>query len=166
MGNTKISELASITTLSGSEIIPLVQSGVNKKVSISQISTLSVLGQDCICLACSDETTSLAAGTAKVTFRMPFAMTLNTGNAGVRCNVNTAPEDSTLIVDVKQTGTTILSTLLSIDASTLTSVTATSQVVVSNVNLTIDSVITIDITQVGSSTPGKGLKVYLIGTRL
>ena len=40
-----------------------------------------------ISIACSDETTDLTTGTAKATFRMPFAMTLTE----VRASVTTAP---------------------------------------------------------------------------
>jgi hypothetical protein len=126
----------------------------------------TLYGTDSICIACSDESTALTAGLAKVTFRMPFAMTLNAGNAGVRMNVNTAPTNATIIVNIKEGGTTILSTKCSINANEFTSVTATSQVVISDVNLAADAEITIDIDQVGSTIAGKGLKVYLIGTRL
>lgn len=110
-------------------------------------------------IAISDEATALTTGTAKITFRMPYAMTLTS----VRSNVNTAPTGSTLIVDIKQGGTTILSTLLSIDASEKTSTTAASPAVISTSALTDDAEITIDITQIGSTIAGKGLKIWLIG---
>ena len=51
-----------------------------------------------ISIACSDETTDLTTGTAKATFRMPFAMTLT----AVRASVTTAPTGSTLIVDINE----------------------------------------------------------------
>ena len=107
-----------------------------------------------------DETTDLATGTAKVTFRVPYAMTVT----GVRASVNTAPTGSTLIVDIKDGGTTIFSTKLSIDASEKTSQTAT-PAVISDTALADDAEITINIDQVGSTVPGKGLKLWLIGTR-
>ncbi len=117
-------------------------------------------------IAVSDETTSLTTGTGKVTFRMPFAMTLFAGNAGVRGSVNLAPTGSTIIVDVNEgagAGTTILSTKLSIDASEFTSLSAASTVVVSDTSLADDANMTIDIDQIGSTIPGKGLKVVLRG---
>ena len=40
-------------------------------------------------VASSDETTDLTTGTAKIKFRMPFAMTLLAGNAGVRGSLST-----------------------------------------------------------------------------
>ena len=38
-------------------------------------------------VACSDEETALTTGTAKVTFRMPYAMTLSAGEAGMRASL-------------------------------------------------------------------------------
>jgi len=112
-------------------------------------------------IACSDETTNLTTGTAKVTFRMPYAMTLSS----VRASVNTAPTGSTLIVDINEGGSTILSTKLSIDASELTSTTAATAAVISDTALADDAEVTIDIDQIGSTVAGKGLKVVLKGTR-
>jgi hypothetical protein len=112
-------------------------------------------------IACSDETSNLTTGTAKVTFRMPYAMTLSS----VRASVNTAPTGSTLIVDINEGGSTILSTKLSIDASELTSTTAATAAVISDTALADDAEITIDIDQIGSTVAGKGLKVVLKGTR-
>ena len=112
-------------------------------------------------VALSDETTDLTTGTAKASFNMPFAMTLT----GVKANCTTAPVGSTIIVDINEAGSTILSTKLSIDASELTSSTAASAAVISDTALANDALITFDIDQVGSSTAGKGLKVTLYGYR-
>ena len=112
-------------------------------------------------LACSDETTALTAGTAKVTFRTPCAITLT----AVRASVTTAPTGSTLVVDINQSGSTILSTKLSIDATEKTSTTAAVSPVISTSALTDDAEMTIDIDQIGSTIAGTGLKVTLIGTR-
>jgi hypothetical protein len=112
-------------------------------------------------IACSDETTALTTGTAKATFRMPYAMTLT----AVRASVNTAPTGSVLTVDINEAGTTILSTKLTIDASEKTSTTAATPAVISDSALADDAEITIDIDGVGSTIAGKGLKVWLIGTR-
>jgi len=115
-----------------------------------------------IVVACSDETTNLATGTAKVTFRAPFAMTLTE----LRANVNTAPTGSTLIVDVNLNGSTMMTTnKLSIDASEETSETAATAHALTTSAIADDDEITIDIDQVGSTVTGKGLKVTFIGTR-
>jgi len=118
--------------------------------------------QEVIGIAVSDETTALTTGTAKATFRMPFAMTLTE----VRATVTTAPVGSTLIVDINDGGTTIMSTnKLSIDASEKTSETAATAPGITDSALADDAEITIDLDQVGSSTAGAGLKIWLIGTR-
>ena len=111
--------------------------------------------------AASDESTALTAGTAKLTFRMPCAMTVTS----VRASVGTAPTGSTLIVDINENGTSILSTKLSIDATEKTSTTAAVPAVISDSALSDDSEITIDIDQIGSTIAGAGLKVTLIGIR-
>lgn len=116
---------------------------------------------EAIGIACSDETTALTTGTAKATFRMPYAFTLS----AVRASVGTAPTGATLIVDINEGGTTILSTKLSIDASEKTSATAASAAVISDTALADDAEITIDIDQIGSTVAGAGLKVWLIGKR-
>jgi hypothetical protein len=118
-------------------------------------------GFDFIGLACSDETTALTTGTAKVTFRMPFAMTVT----AVRSTVTTAPTGSTLIVDINETGASILGTKLSIDATEKTSTTAASTATITDSSLANDAEITIDIDQVGATVAGSGLKVWIIGTR-
>lgn len=111
-------------------------------------------------VACSDETTALTTGTAKVTFRMPRAVTLT----AVRASVTTAPTGSVLTVDINEGGTSILSTKLTIDASEKTSTTAATPAVISDSSLADDAEITIDIDAVGSTVAGAGLKVTLIGT--
>ena len=112
-------------------------------------------------VAASDETTDLTTGTAKVTFRSPYAFTLTE----VRANVNTAPVGSTLNIDINESGTTVLSTVITIDASEKTSESAATPPVISDSSIADDAEITIDIDQIGSSTAGKGLKIWLTGTR-
>ena len=111
--------------------------------------------------ACSDESTAVTAAVGKLFFRMPFAMTLT----AVRASVKTAPTGSTLIIDINESGTTILSTKLSIDASEKTSTTAASAAVISDASLADDAEMSIDFDQVGSTIAGAGVKVWLIGTR-
>jgi hypothetical protein len=112
-------------------------------------------------IACSDETTALTAGTAKVTFRMPYAMTLT----AVRASLTTAQASgaSLVTVDINEAGVSILSTKLTIDNTEKTSTTAVTAAVMSDSSLADDAEITIDIDLIGDGT-AKGLKVYLIGT--
>ena len=115
---------------------------------------------DWFVIAASDESTDLATGT-KVYFRMPYTGTL----LAVRASVNTAPTDANIEVDIyENTGggpVSVLSTVLSIDASGKTSTTAAVPAVISDSALADDAEITIDIDQVGSTIAGKGLKVYM-----
>jgi len=114
--------------------------------------------EETLMVACSDETTDLTTGTAKITFRMPnYATTIT----GVGANVNTAPVGSTVTVDINEAGTTILSTKITIDASEKTSTTAATAPVISDSAIAADAEMTIDIDQIGSSTAGKGLKVWI-----
>jgi hypothetical protein len=93
---------------------------------------------------------------------MPFAMTLTE----VRASVNNAPTGSAIQIDINDSGTTIFSTELTIDATTETSESAGTPAVISDSALADDAEITIDIVAVGSTNAGKGLKVTLIGTRV
>ena len=111
-------------------------------------------------IAASDETTDLATGTAKATFRMPYAFTLT----AVRASVTTAPAGSAITVGINQNGTSILSTDITIADGSKTSVGGTAPVI-STSALTDDAEITIDIDTIGSSTAGTGLKVTLIGNQ-
>jgi hypothetical protein len=111
-------------------------------------------------VAASDETTALTTGT-KITFRMPRAITLD----AVRASLTTAQASgSTFTVDIKKNGTTVLSTLITIDNTEKTSVTAAVAAVISVSALGDDDEMTIAITQVGDGT-ATGLKVTLYGTR-
>lgn len=116
-------------------------------------------GTQCIPVACSDENTTLAAGTGKITFRMPYAFTLSSVRASL-----TVPQTggSIFTVDINAGGSSILSTKLTIDNGEKSSTSAATPAVISIASLSDDSEITIDIDQVGDGT-AKGLKVYLIG---
>jgi hemin uptake protein HemP len=114
-----------------------------------------------IIIACSDETSDISTGAAKATFRMPYAFTLS----AVRASCGTAPTGSTIVIDINESGSTILSTKLSIDVSEKTSTTAVTPAVISDTALADDAEITIDFDQVGSTITGAGVKVTLIGSR-
>ena len=114
----------------------------------------------CIAVAVSDETTAITTGTAKVTFRMPWAMTVT----AVRASLSTASTSGNPTFDINEGGTSILgANKLSIDANEKTSTTAATATSISDSALADDSEITIDIDTAG--TGAKGAKVYIIGTR-
>ena len=103
----------------------------------------------------------LFSESAKVTFRMPYAMTLT----AVRASLSTAQASGSIFtVDINEGGTTILSTKLTIDNTEKTSTTAATAAVISDSALADDAEITIDIDQIGNGS-AKGLKVTLIGYR-
>jgi hypothetical protein len=110
-------------------------------------------------VAVSDETTAITTGTAKLTFRMPFAMTLTS----VRASLNTASSSGNPAIDVNEGGASIFSTTLTIDANEKTSTTAATAAVISDSALADDAEMTVDIDTAG--TGAKGLKLWLIGTR-
>ncbi len=121
--------------------------------------TVAQAKQEFICIAVGDETTAITTGDAKVGFRMPFAMTLT----AVRASLRVASSSGIPTVRIEEGGTTVLSTLLTIDEGELTSTTADVPAVISDSTLADDAAITIDITVAG--TGAAGLKVWLIGTR-
>lgn len=128
--------------------------------SISAANAAIANKSESFCVAASDESTSITTGTSKVQFRMPYAFTLTS----VRASVNTAPTGSTIIIDINEGGSTLMSsTKLSIDASETTSTTAASAAALTDTTLADDALIGVDFDQVGSSTPGAGVKVCLIG---
>jgi len=159
-----------ITTLSGSNTgdqdlsgkQDVLVSGTNIKTldGDSLIGSGNLLPKTELAYALSDETSNLTVGTL-ITFRMPFAMTLS----DVRISLNNAPTISSVIVNVKENGVSIFSTLLSIDASEKTSVTAATPAVISDVNLADDAEITVETTQIGSGDTGKGLKILFKGRK-
>jgi hypothetical protein len=128
---------------------------------LQQISSGSGGGsEDALVIACSDETTDLTTGTAKITFRMPYGMTLSE----VRSSINTVSSSGLVTVDINEGGVSILSTKLSIDQGEKTSLTAATPAVISDGTLADDAEMTIDIDAAG--TGAKGLKVTLIGTKV
>ena len=122
---------------------------------------VNVFQKEALVIAASDESTALTTGTAKVTFRMPFGMTLTEVRASL---VVAQGSGSIFTVDINEAGSTILSTKLTIDNSEKTSTTAATPAVISDAALADDAEITIDIDQVGDGT-AKGLKIALIGRR-
>lgn len=107
-------------------------------------------------VAVGDETTAITTGTAKITFRAPWAMALTE----VRASLGTASSSGIVTVDINAGGVSVLSTKLTIDANEKTSTTAATAAVISNPLIGDDSEITIDIDSAGTSAAG--LKVTLI----
>jgi hypothetical protein len=111
-------------------------------------------------LSCSDLVNAITTGTTKAYFRSPTAFTLTQ----VRASLLTAQTSGNIFtVDINKSGTSILSTKLTIDNNETTSVTAATPAVISDSAITDDVLITIDVDQIGNGT-AIGLIVTLIGT--
>lgn len=110
-------------------------------------------------VAIGDETTALTTGTAKVTFRSPYVLTLSE----IRTSLTTASSSGLPTINIKENGTTIFSTKPTIDASEKTSTTAATAAVLSDTSIADDSEITVDVDVAG--TGAAGLKVLFKGYR-
>ena len=117
-------------------------------------------------LACSDETTPLTTGTSKVTFRAPRGFIIT----GARATLTTAQASGSplVTVDINKNGTSIFTTVITIDNTEKTSYTAATPCVLNSSQTTVndDDEFTVDVDGVASGTTATGLKVWLIGTRL
>ena len=110
-------------------------------------------------IACGDETTVPTASTTvpKVTFTMPYAMTLTE----VMASVVVAPTTTTVIVDIHDGATTIMGTN-KLDILT-TAFVDDNTATLSDTALAKDAIITVYVDQTDVAVAG--LKIWLIGTR-
>lgn len=105
--------------------------------------------------AASDESSDLAV-------QRVFAMTCNRSYnyiSSVAFSVTEAPTGSGIIIDVKKNNASIMFTLATIDAGVLTTyASATQPSVVQNGSFSIGDLLSVHVTQIGSTNPGSGLK--------
>ncbi len=150
---------ASDTTLTRVSAGVVAVEGVNILTTASGVAKTSVPCE--FMIACSDLTTALTTGTSKAYFRAPYAFTLT----AVRASLLTAGSTSgTTTIDINDSGTTVLSTKLTIDAGEKTSTTAATAAVISDSAIADDAEITIDIDAISGGATEAGLIVTLIGT--
>lgn len=162
MATKDIPTLGPAASLSATDLYPLTQGSavalkgthgdladfVNKRMPV------------CLMIECFAEVTPVTAGASAKTFRMPFALTLT---EPPRATLTTAQATgSILTVNIKESGTTIFSTKITVDNTEKTSKTAAIPAIVSDANLADDAEMKIDVDQVGDGT-ATGLKIYLIG---
>ncbi len=155
-----VAEGTLIGRLSGGEITDLEASEVATLLALATTYQARATFPVVIGVALSDETTAITTGTAKVTIRAPYAFTLTS----VLASLSTASSSGIPTVDINESGSTILSTKLTIDAGEKTSTTAATAAVISDAAIADDAEITFDIDVAG--TGAKGLKVWLVGTRV
>lgn len=144
---------------SGTSATPINIGHTNAAITLVGTTTITgkLVTDEYMVIALSDETTALTTGTAVMTFRAPFAMTLT---SIPRAFVSTASSSGIPTVDIKKNGTTILgANKLTIDATEKTSVTAATATTLATTTIADDDEITFDITTAGTGT--KGLKVTI-----
>lgn len=101
---------------------------------------------------------NVSTGTSKAYFRVPFAGTL----LSVKASLLIAQASGSLItVDINKSGTSILSTKLTIDNTEKTSLTAATPAVISDAVITDDVELTFDIDQIGTAG-AKGLQITMV----
>lgn len=150
--------ITALTTTVGGKVD---KNGTDRLITTSEA---ALWNREIIPLVCSDEVSDLtaSASVAKIRFVMPGSYTLN----NLFAELNTAPTGSSMTIDVKKNGTSIFSTLMTIDATELTSRTAaTPHVLTGAISFVLGDYVEVFITIVGSTVAGKGLKVYLLTTK-
>jgi hypothetical protein len=136
--------------IAAGEIRILIYDGTNLQLQGSALKEYA--------FACSDLTTALTTGTSKGYITIPQGFTV----VGVYATLLTAQTaGSILTIDINESGTTILSTKLTIDNNETTSATAAASYVISDSSIAANAPITADIDQVGTSPAG--LIVWLLG---
>jgi len=152
-GNLTLDSAGDLTLDADSGTMTFADGGVT-------LATITSLRQESFIIAASDETTAITAAADKVTFRMPYAFTLTS----VRASLTTAGTTSGVTtIDIHESGTTILSTKITIDYDETTSVSAAAQPVISDAALASDAEMTIDVDGISGGGTEAGLKVTLIG---
>lgn len=115
-------------------------------------------------IVCSDETTAITSGAAKVTIPYwPFSMAVTEVVVGLTTAQATG---DIFTLDINDDGTSILSTKATIDNTELTTETATTPlVIVEDTVIPKGSKVTIDFDQVGAESVATGVKVIINGYR-
>ena len=114
-------------------------------------------------IACSDETSDLVVGDNVAQIRLPFQFELT----AITANVNTASTGADINIQVQEDGANIMSGVgITIDATELTSEDSATPPTITDSTLASNSIISVDLDQIGSGDTGTGLKINLIGYRV
>ena len=157
MADSKISNLTSVLLMADADEFAVVQSGTTKKATYQLVKAGVPYFFFC---PIGDETTALTTGTGKYTFRLPTAGVVTE----VRASLSVAGGTSgTTTIDVNKNGTSIFSTVLTIDNTEKTSETAATPAVI-NVGQSViaaDDEITVDIDAISGAATEAGLKLFI-----
>lgn len=98
-----------------------------------------------------------------VPISIPFGISLTS----IHAKLGTAATGSRFTIDVKKNGTSIFSTLLTFDASELSTLTSSIPYVLTTnpTVFAVSDVLLVEITQVGAATAGKAPIIWFIGTK-
>lgn len=174
-----------VVALDGTELMLVEQYDEGTDTYISRVSLLSLLKTwiinglatveqaktESFVIACSDRATAITTGTNKMSFRNVGARKLTS----VRASLDTAGTGTATNIDINVNGTSIFSTVLSIDATEETSVTAQTPFVFKtsshsgwsgSPNYQIDDNAKISIDFDAVSTGAKGLDVAFLTERV
>ena len=157
MVNKKITALCALTTTASCDVVPIVDitcPASTKKISISNIIGAST--------ATFTNKTFDANGSGNSLSNVDLA-DLSTGAKTEAFILAASDETSCLTTGLAKTTTIMTCNKITIDASETTSTTAATAPGVTDTALADDAEITIDIDTIGNTTPGIGLKVYIIG---
>lgn len=148
---------ADITTVAGDSCLVVGEGGgVTRMVAYWCGDGKTLFESADIVVKLGDESTPLTTGTAKLTFRPSSALTLT---SIPRASLTAASTSGLPTFDIKVGGSSIFSTLLSIDANELTSTSATTPAVLSTTTIADDASITIDITVAGTNAAGAQITI-------
>jgi len=160
----KISELTEETApVAGDFLLCEESGGALRKCDVGDLPFRD--GPDIIWMAISDESTALTTGSNKFISVLPNDFIIDTSiNDGAGCSVSTAPTTSGIAVDINVGGSTIMTTdKITIDASELSSFTASTSPGVTTTSFSAGDLFVVDIDAVGSGLAGAGLKCWIIG---
>ena len=115
---------------------------------------------EALIIAAGDETTALTVADGKTEFQMPYAFTLTE----VRATLTTAGSTSGVTtIDIEDDGSTIFSTLLTIDSTEKTSTSAATPAVISGATIADGSIMKINVDVLSGGASEAGLKIAFIG---
>lgn len=158
-GNWILTSYSRSTSITAAGISDSTAAGRSVLTAANVAAIVALLPIPCdFSLAISDETTAITTGTAKITYRVPRACTIQ----AARGQLNTASSSGIPQFDINKNGVSIFSTPITIDVGETTSVTAAIPPVLTTTALAADDIITVDIDTAG--TGAKGAKVTLICT--
>jgi hypothetical protein len=132
---------------------------INARLTAGTLARLDQGRPQALIIAASAEGAALAAGAGAITVRMPYAMQLQEVRASLAIEQTGG---SVVTVDINVAGASILTTPLTLDNGSRTSVGAATPAVIGTSLLADDAELTIDVDQVGDGS-ARGLKVMLLG---